>query len=64
MLLKVQSSPSIQCNVYAGKERKEGIIYLMMHTFYLWLYGIGHMVKDHHIGRKPAATTTWGTIFQ
>ena len=48
-----------------GKEgRKEGIIYLMMHTFYLWLYGIGHMVKDHHIGRKPAATTTWGTLFQ
>ena len=33
-----------------------------LNTFYLWLYGVGHMVKDHSdSGRKPVAATTWAT---
>ena len=29
-------------------------------TFYLWLYGISHMVMDHSDNEmKPAAITTW-----
>ena len=35
-----------------------------LNIFYLWLYGIGHMVKNHSDSeRNPAATTTWATIF-
>ena len=30
-----------------------------VNTFYLWIYGIRHMVKNHSdIERKPAATIT------
>ena len=33
-------------------------------TFYLRLYGTGHMVKDHSDSkRKPIAATTWATLF-
>ena len=33
-----------------------------LNTFYLRLYGIGHMVKDHSdIKRKPS-TATWATL--
>ena len=29
-----------------------------LNTFYLWLYGVGHIVKNHSDSeRKPAATT-------
>ena len=33
-------------------------------TFYLWLYGIRHMIKDQKGSeRKPAAAaTTWATL--
>ena len=32
--------------------------------FFIWLYGIRHMVKDHSGSKrkKPAATTTWATL--
>ena len=30
------------------KERNKKILFIdALNTFYLWLYGIGHMVKDH-----------------
>ena len=32
--------------VYA-EGRKEVFLFNTLNTFYLWLYGIGHMVKDH-----------------
>ena len=29
-----------------------------LNTFYLWLYGVGHMVKDHSDSeRKPTAAS-------
>ena len=35
-----------------------------LNTFYLRLYGVGHMVKDYTDNdRKPAAVTTWATLF-
>ena len=46
---------------------KEGGIVLFndtLKTFYLWLYGIKHLVKDHSDSereRKPAAAT-WATL--
>ena len=44
--------------------RKEGNVLFndTLNTFYLWLYGIGHMVKDHSAKeRKPASAITWAT---
>ena len=37
------------CRRTYGKGRKEGNILFKdaLDTFYLWLYGVGHMVKDH-----------------
>ena len=30
----------------------------------IWLYNVGHTTKDHSDSeRKPAATTTWATLF-
>ena len=28
------------------------MFYLMIHTFYLWLFGINHMVKDHRDSQR------------
>ena len=30
-------------------------------TFYLWLYGVGHMIKDHSDSERKPAVTTWAT---
>ena len=32
-----------------------------LNTFYLRVYGVGHMVKDRE--RKSAAATTWATLY-
>ena len=34
---------------FSGEGRKEGIVLFndTLNTFYLQLYGVGHMVKDH-----------------
>ena len=43
-------------------ERKEGNVLFndALNTFYLQLYGVGHVVKDH--SEKKAAATTWATV--
>ena len=34
-----------------------------LNTFYILLYGVGHMIKNHSDrDRKPAAVTTWATL--
>ena len=47
-------------------EKKEGNILFndTLSTFYLRLYGVGHMVKDHSdsVKKKPAAATTCATL--
>ena len=47
-------------------EKKEGNILFndTLNTFYLRLYGVGHMVKDHSdsVKKKPAAATTCATL--
>ena len=50
-----------------GSTRKEGynLFNEAINTFYLWLYRVGHMVKDYsdsEIG-KPSSATTWATLF-
>ena len=52
--------------VISGQGRKEGNVLFndALNTFYLRLYGVGHMVKDHSDSereRKPVAAT-WATL--
>ena len=45
--------------------RKEGNVLFndALKTFYLRLYGVVHMVKDHSDSeRKPAAAIIWATV--
>ena len=34
------------------------------YTFYLWLYGVGHMVKDHSDSQRKPPVATVGYSFQ
>ena len=34
-----------------------------LNTFYLWLYDVGHMVKDQSDSERKPTATTWVTIF-
>ena len=43
------------------KERRNYLFNNALNTFYLRLYGVGHMVKNHS-ERKPAAGTTWASL--
>ena len=45
-----------------GGARKEGNVLFndTLNTFYLRLYGIGHMVKDH--SERKHTTATWATL--
>ena len=50
----------------AGLGRKEGNVLFndTFNTFYIWLYGMGYMVKDHSARkRKPTYTNTWAILF-
>ena len=33
-----------------------------LNTFYLRLYGVGHMAKDHSDNERKSATATWATL--
>ena len=34
-----------------------------LNTFYLRLYGVRHMVKDHSDSEREPAAATWATLF-
>ena len=46
------------------KGRKEGNVLFndTLNTFYLWLYGVGHMVKYHSDSERKPAAATWATL--
>ena len=46
--------------------RKEGNVLFndALNTFYLQLYGIGHMVKDHSDSERKSAAATWAYSFR
>ena len=52
----VQFPLSIHC--------KEGNVLFndTLNTFYLRLYGVGHMVKDHSDRERKPAAATWATL--
>ena len=40
------------------RERERNVLFNdALNIFYLWLYGVRHMVKDHSDSEKPAAAT-------
>ena len=45
--------------------RKEGNVLFndTLNTFYLRLYGVRHMVKDHSDSERKPAAATWATLF-
>ena len=48
-----------------GNKERNVLFNGALNTFYLWLYGMGHMLKDHSDGereRKAAPATTWATL--
>ena len=46
------------------KEGKEGNVLFndVLNTFYLRLYGVGHMVKCHSDSQRKPAAATWATL--
>ena len=46
-------------------ESKEKMFYFIdaLNTFYLWLYGVGHMVKDHSDSERGNLLPPPGLIF-
>ena len=48
----------------SGEGRKEGNVLFndALNTFYLRLYGVGHMVKYHSDSERKPAATTWATL--
>ena len=50
--------------LYAVEERREGnvLFFDVLNTFYLRLYGVGHMVKDHSDSERKPAAATWNTL--
>ena len=48
------------------QRRKEGNVLFndALNTFYLRLYGVGHMVKYHSDSEKKPAVATWGYSFR
>ena len=51
--------------VLVPHNRKEGNVLFndALNTFYLRLYGIEHMVKDHSDSKRKPAAATWATLF-
>ena len=56
-------APAFSSSACALK-RKEGNVLFndALNTFYLWLYGVGHMVKYHSDSEWKPAATTWATL--
>ena len=49
---------------WVEQDRKEGNVLFndALNTFYLQLYGITHMVKDHSDSERKPAVTTYATL--
>ena len=57
---KIQSVREMCVNVLM----KEGNVLFndALNTFYLRLYGVGHMVKDHTYSERKPAAAIWATL--
>ena len=61
--LKLKSTGQEE-NTKRSVRRKEGNVLFndALNTFYLRLYGIRHMVKDHSDSERKPAASTWVTL--
>ena len=48
--------------VTLGKKEGDVLFNDALNTFYLRLYGFGHMVKDHSDSERKPAAATWATL--
>ena len=50
--------------IYNQYLMKEGNVLFndALNTFYLWLYGVEHMVKYHSDSERKPAAATWATL--
>ena len=55
----------LQIGDFFGGKRKEGNVLFndVLNTFYLWLYGIRHMVKDHSDSERENLLPPHGLLF-
>ena len=61
---RVWSDYALGQNKFMVKVRKgNGLFNDTLNTFYLWLYGVGHMVKYHSDSERKPAAATWATLF-
>ena len=70
--LLVSSNSYFICNIpqtaiqamacYATRKERNVLFNDTLNTFYLQLYGVGHMVKDHSDSEKKPAAATWATL--
>ena len=54
----------VEMRAYYLTAAKEGIFLFndALNTFYLRLYGVGHMVNDHSDSERKIAAATWATL--
>ena len=58
------TTPQHEKQIGYWEGRKEGNILFndALNTFYLRLYGVGHMVKYHSDSERKPAAATWATL--
>ena len=49
--------------MYEWKEERNVLFNDTLNTFYLRLYGVRHMVKDHSDSERKPAAATWVTLY-
>ena len=56
--------PRITGKEAVSKGRKEGDVLFndALNTFYIQLYGVGHMIKYHSDSERKPTTATWATL--
>ena len=66
LCLQAISDQTQCCGQGEGRKQAGNVLFNdTLNTFYLRLYGVRHMEKDHSDSeRKPAAITTWATVLK
>ena len=63
-LINEQLNPHPLISVIYFKERKGNVLFNdALNTFYLRLYGVRHMVKDHSVGERRNLLPPHGLLF-
>ena len=67
MLIQTRENSSVVIEAGSELGRKEGRTFFLfndaLNTFYLWLYGVRHMVKDHSDSERGNPLPPHGLLF-